>query len=349
METPHVAIVLLNYNGKKYLEQNLPFVEQCTWPNKTIYIIDNGSTDDSLSFVQSHHPGVRIINNESNLGYAAGYNAGLAHITADYFVLLNTDVEVTQTFLEPVIGLMQSDASIGICQPKILSYNNRSYFEYAGGAGGWIDILGFTFTRGRVFDHYEQDKGQYNDNSAIFWASGACLIIKADLFKTLHGFYDYYFMYSEEVDLCWRAQAMGYKVYYCSGSVVYHKETTLLTHQPAERLYYIFRNNLVMLHRNLPLSAAWWIIPARVVLNGLAFFQLLFTGYFAHAWVSITATFHYLKWAITAKKDLNIQKKALHQCDGVYKGSIVYQYYLLRKKQFSEIVTTLFKNNRTQP
>lgn len=338
MEFPQVAIVLLNYNGKNYLEQNLGFVEQSSYPNKQIIVIDNGSTDNSLAFVQSRHPQVRIIRNEKNLGYAEGYNAGLAQVRADYYVLLNTDVAVTPHFLEPVINLMESDAGIGICQPKILSYTNRDQFEYAGGAGGFIDILGFTFARGRVFDRFEQDHGQYNDNSPIFWASGACLVIKASLYTTLKGFYDYYFMYSEEVDLCWRAQAAGYQVYACGQSIIYHKETTRLTDQPAIRLYYLFRNNLVMLHRNLPGRWAWLIIPARFALNGVAFFQLLFTAHIAHAGSVIKATFHYLSWALFSKNSPSVQKKALHRCHGVYKGSIVYQHYILRKKRFTDIV-----------
>ncbi|MBO9203296.1 MULTISPECIES: glycosyltransferase family 2 protein [Niastella] len=334
---PHVAIVLLNYNGKHYLEQNLGFVQQCSYPNKKVYLIDNGSTDDSLAFAQAYHPDVRIIRNSTNLGYAAGYNAGLAQITADYFVLLNTDVEVTPQFLEPVITLMEGDAAIGICQPRILSSTNRTQFEYAGGAGGFIDALGITFARGRVFDVQEQDNGQYDDNTAIFWASGACLIIKASLFSTLHGFYGYYFMYSEEVDLCWRAQALGFKVYACPKSIVYHRETTRLTDQPADRLYYIFRNNYVMLHRNLPLLSACTILPARFVLNKAAFIHLLFIGRFAHAGSIIKATLHYLKWALFTKKE-RIPQKALRSCQGVFKGSIVYQYYLLKKKKFSDIV-----------
>lgn len=339
MEIPQVAIVLLNFNGKKYLEQNLAFVEKCSYSNKKIYIVDNGSQDNSLAFVQSHYPAFCIIKNEKNLGYAGGYNAGISSIKADYYVLLNTDVEVTPHFLQPVIELMESDAAIGICQPKILSYTNRNYFEYAGGAGGFIDTFGFTFAKGRVFDHYEQDNGQYNDNSPVFWASGACLIIKAALFTALHGFYDYYFMYSEEVDLCWRAQSLGYKVYACGHSIVYHKETTRLTDQPAERLYYLFRNNLVMLHRNLPVISALQILPARFLLNGAAFFQLMLTGHLKHALSIIKATWDYFKWALFSKKGPAIQKKALYACKGVYKGSTVYQYYILRKKRFTDIVT----------
>lgn len=345
MELPQVAIVLLNYNGKKYLEQNLDFVEQCSYPNKKIFIIDNGSTDDSIAFIQSRYPNIQIIRNEKNRGYASGYNTGLACIIADFYVLLNTDVEVTRQFLEPIINLMESDATIGICQPKILSYSNRDYFEYAGGAGGWIDILGFTFARGRVFDHYERDLGQYNNNTPIFWASGACQVIRSSLFTELQGFYDYYFMYTEEVDLCWRAQAAGYKVYACGHSIVYHKETTRLTDQPAKRLYYLFRNNLVMLHRNLPAGASWFILPARFVLNGVAFFQLLFTGKMAHAGSIIKATFHYLSWVLFSKKEPHHLKKALHRCDGIYKGSIVYKYYISQKKYFTDIVRLPFKNN----
>ncbi|OQP45957.1 hypothetical protein A4D02_32720 [Niastella koreensis] len=342
MQMPQVAIVLLNYNGKNYLEQNLGFVQQCSYPNKAIYIIDNGSTDDSLAFVKANYPAVHIICNKENLGYAAGYNAGLAHIMADYFVLLNTDVEVTPHFLQPVIELMEADAGIGICQPKILSGTNRNRFEYAGGAGGFIDALGFTFTRGRLFDYQEPDNGQYDQNEHIFWASGACLIIKAFVFTALQGFYGYFFMYSEEVDLCWRAQTLGFKVYACPKSVVYHRETTRLTDQPADRMYYIFRNNYVMLHRNLPWLSAITVLPARFALNKIAFFHLLFIGRFAHAGSIIKATFHYWKWALFTQKE-RTPKKALRKCQGVYKGSIVYQYYLLKKKKFSDLVPDVTK------
>ncbi|MBC7830286.1 MAG: glycosyltransferase family 2 protein [Chitinophagaceae bacterium] len=336
---PSIALVLLNYNGKEYLERNLPFIKKTLYKNKIIYVIDNNSGDDSVSYLCSHHPDVVLIKNSKNLGYASGYNFGLSRIEAEYFILLNTDVEVTENFIEPVIHLMETDKNIGVCQPKILSLSQKTYFEYAGGAGGWMDIMGYTFARGRIFDEYEQDIGQFNDNREIFWASGACMIIRASLFKKLGGFYEYFFMYYEEVDLCWRVHAAGYTVASCGQAVIFHKETDRLLYQSPERLYYLFRNNLIMLHRNLPISSAFWTVPARLMLNIVALFYFIVKGHLKISLRAAVAQIDYLKWALL-NKDLPTanNKKSLFQITSVYKGSILYQFYILGKKKFNDIV-----------
>ena len=336
---PRIALVLLNYNGKEYLQQNLPFIKSTIYINKTIYVIDNNSIDDSISYLESQHSDIIIIRNPKNLGYAAGYNLGLSQIEAEYYILLNTDVEVTENFISPAIHLMESDKNIGICQPKVLSISRKHYFEYAGGAGGWIDSLGYTFTRGRIFDSYEEDIGQFNDNCPIFWATGACMIIRSSLFKKLEGFYEYYFMYCEEVDFCWRAHAEGYTVAFCGQSIVYHKETERLLHQSPTRLYYLFRNNLIMLHRNLPTFAAIWTIPARLILNMISVVYFIRKGHLRICLRTVLAHFDYLKWVIVSRDPSTKNKrKPLSKMTSVYKGSIVYQYYLLRKKKFGDIV-----------
>ena len=238
---PGIALVLLNYNGKQYLQANLPFIKNLNYRNKKIYVVDNNSEDDSVNFIQSNYPDITLIRNNANLGYAAGYNRGLFSIERDYFVLLNTDVEVTEDFIDPIIQLMEADKSIAVCQPKILSLSQKSRFEYAGAAGGWIDMFGFTFARGRVFDEYEADGGQFDDSCKIFWASGACMVIRSRVFKQLRGFYEHFFMYFEEVDFCWRLQCAGYKIVFCPQSVVYHRDTDKLLLQSSQRLYYLFR------------------------------------------------------------------------------------------------------------
>lgn len=335
---PRTAIVLLNFNGKEYLQQNLPFIKNTDYENKKIYVIDNHSSDDSVMYLHSEHPDIIIIRNEKNLGYAAGYNMGLSQIDAEYFILLNTDVEVTENFIRPVITLMETDKNIGICQPKILSLSKRNYFEYAGGAGGWIDIAGYTFARGRIFDSYEEDIGQFNDNSQIFWASGACMFIRASLFRILRGFYEDFYMYYEEVDLCWRAYAAGYTVISCGDAEVYHKETDQLLHQSPQRLYYLFRNNLIMLHRNLPLSSSLFILPARLLLNLVSILYFISNGYMKIASKSAKAQIDYLGWAWSKKNMDIVNKKSLTNSKSVFKGLVIFQYYILGKKKFSDIV-----------
>ena len=338
---PSIALVLLNYNGKNYLQQNLPFLKKVSYKNKRIYVIDNASTDDSLQYLNQNYPEITIIRNSSNFGYAEGYNYGLAEIEAEYYVLLNTDVEVTENFLEPMLSVMQADKNVGICQPKILSIANRNLFEYAGAAGGWIDMFGYTFARGRVFDVCETDQLQYQDNSAIFWSSGACMMIQSSLFKNLNGFYGYFFMYYEEVDLCWRTILDNFKIVYCADSVVYHRETSLLVHQSPKRLHYLFRNNLIMLHRNLPPAEAFWIIPVRILLNVVSVLYFIVKGHFRLALSTTTAQFGYFKWWLFKSRNHRPgQKRSLRKMSPVYKGCIIYDYFVLHKKKFSDIVKT---------
>ena len=217
---PSVAIVILNWNGKKFLQQFLPSVVTSTYQNKRVIVADNASTDDSIAFVQQHFNTVEILTSKENNGFAKGYNYFLKQVKADYYVLLNSDVEVEASWIEPVIELMESNQLIAACQPKILSYHNKHLFEYAGSAGGWMDTLGYPFSRGRVFDVLEEDNGQYNDAAPVFWASGAAMFMKAKLFHAMDGFDEVFFAHQEEIDLCWRLQRNGYLIYSCPQSVV---------------------------------------------------------------------------------------------------------------------------------
>ena len=215
---PRIAVVILNWNGKKFLQDFLPSVIKNSG-GAEIIVADNASSDDSVVFVQQYFPNIKIIQNETNSGFAGGYNEALAKVESDYFVLLNSDIEVTPGWIEPVIALMESDRSIAACQPKILSWHDKQQFEYAGAAGGFIDTFGYPFCRGRMFQTLETDEGQYNDIVEIFWATGACMFVRASVYSELNGLDDRFFAHMEEIDFCWRAKIRDYRIMYCPGSL----------------------------------------------------------------------------------------------------------------------------------
>ena len=219
---PSVAIVILNWNGKHYLQQFLPSVMQSQYGNLSIIVADNASSDDSVSFLKNEFSGVQILQLDKNYGFAKGYNEALKRVEAEYFILLNSDVEVTPGWIQPVISYMQAHPRVAACQPKILSYHNKNMFEYAGAAGGWIDAYGYPFSRGRVFDVCEADHHQYDSIENIFWASGASLFIRSEIFFQAGGFDEFFFAHMEEIDLCWRLHLIGYDVCCIPQSVVYH-------------------------------------------------------------------------------------------------------------------------------
>ena len=271
METQKIktAVVVLNWNGKAWLEKFLANLVKHS-QEATVFVADNASTDDSVDFVKSNFPSVKIIINASNGGYAKGYNDALKQIDAEYCVLINSDIEVTEDWLSPIINLMDSDKKIAACQPKVLDYNNRSKFEYAGASGGFIDNLGYPFCRGRIFDDLEQDKGQYNDAVEVFWATGACLFVRSTHFWELGGLDEDFFAHQEEIDLCWRLKNKGYKIMVQPKSVVYHVGGGTLNAGSPFKTHLNFRNNLFMLFKNLPISSLFTTIPMRLVLDGVA-------------------------------------------------------------------------------
>lgn len=338
MNHPSVAIVILNWNGKAFLEKFLPSVMLTTYPNLQVIVADNASDDDSLLFLQEHYPQIKIITNPENEGFAKGYNSALKQVESDYYVLLNSDVEVTPGWVEPIIILMENDLSIGACQPKLLSYQNRNEFEYAGASGGWMDSFGYPFTRGRIFDTCEKDLGQYDDAIPCFWATGAAMFVRSSVYHELGGLDDYFFAHQEEIDLCWRMQLYGYKVYVEPKSVVYHVGGGTLPKGNSKKSFLNFRNNLIMLAKNLPLRESMFRIPVRFVLDALAAYRLLLKGDFG-GWLSIAkAHVAFLKWLVFVKSNRIRIGKSSQQLLGVYDGSIILQYFIKKKKTFSEII-----------
>jgi GT2 family glycosyltransferase len=327
-----IAVVILNWNGAKLLEQFLPSVVAFSDEAK-IYVADNASTDTSLEVIKSKFPSVTIIQNDDNYGFAKGYNVALQNIEEEYLCLLNSDVEVTQNWLTPILSLFENNPEIGIIQPKILDYKNKAYFEYAGAAGGFIDKFGYPFCRGRIFDTIEKDNGQYDDEQTIFWASGACFFIRRTIFNQLNGFDDDFFAHQEEIDLCWRAFNLGYKAKYSPNSVVYHVGGATLNEGNPRKTFLNFRNSLLMLLKNLPENQLFFIILSRLCLDGLAGIQFIFKGKFKHCFAIIKA--HFSFYSLINK---TLKKRKQSQSQNYYQTkSIVYQYFIKNGKVFDNI------------
>lgn len=339
VQFPEVAVVLLNWNGKSFLEKFLPSVCASGYPNLTIYLADNDSTDDSVDFVRKAYPSVKIILNRVNAGFAAGYNMALEQVQADYYVLLNQDVEVTPGWIEPVIELMEADPAVAACQPKTLSYHQKDHFEYAGAAGGFIDRYGYPFCRGRIFDTLEEDRGQYDAPRRVFWATGAALFIRARLYHQAGGLDAYFFAHMEEIDLCWRLQRMGYKIWCCPQSVVYHVGGGSLAQGSPRKMFLNFRNNLIMMCKNLDGFERLSTLFVRLNLDGIAACRGLLTGRLSELGAVLKAHAAFYYWLfIGRKKNRNtaesIPSRNLKNISGVYPHSIVWQYFVCRRKTF---------------
>ena len=344
MIQPSVAIVILNWNGRGFLEKFLPSVTASVYNNpqdalhKKLIIADNASTDDSVIFLQEHYPQVTIIQNSHNEGFARGYNTALKQVEADYYVLLNSDVEVTSNWIEPVITLMESDNTIAACQPKLLAYHHKDQFEYAGASGGWLDKLGYPFMRGRVFDVCETDNGQYENAGPCFWASGAAFFVRSSVFHEFGGFDAFFFAHQEEIDFCWRAQLAGYKIYVQPASVVFHVGGGTLPKGNSLKAFLNFRNNLIMLAKNLPLGSAFWKIPFRMFLDALSAWRGLLSGDRGYFFAICKSHFYFLGWLLFIKKRTKSAIKTDGKLYGFYKGSVVWAYFIQKKKTFLEIV-----------
>lgn len=338
MSLPSVAIIILNWNGRSYLEKFLPSVLSSTYPVRVI-VADNASTDDSISLLENSFPEVQVIRLIKNYGFAKGYNEAVKSVEAEYYVLLNSDVEVTPGWIEPIMELFHTDGEIGACQPKVLSYKSKDTFEYAGAAGGWIDKYGYPFARGRVFDHCEQDHGQYDTTEQIFWATGAALVIKSRLFHLLHGFDEYFFAHMEEIDLCWRLQLSGYKIYCCPGSIVYHVGGGTLPKGDSRKTFLNYRNNQLMLAKNLSLRERWWKIPFRLILDQVSACKALITGdagYFKAVFKAHLSFYYW--WLFVKKTHKPVRKERMTKLKGVYNGNLIWSYFLQNRKLFSQIV-----------
>lgn len=334
---PSVAVVILNWNGKQWLEKFLPSVVASNYANLKIFVGDNASTDESIPFLKANFPTVNILINDQNYGFAGGYNKILSQIESDYFVLLNSDVEVPKDWIKPVIDLMQSDDKIAVAQPKIKWQEDKTKFEYAGAAGGFLDMYAYPFCRGRVFDKVEPDDGQYDKNIDIFWASGAAFFIKSSAWKLAGGLDEDLFAHMEEIDLCWRLKNLGYRIVCCTDAEVYHVGGGTLNSNNPYKTYLNFRNNLIIMQKNLPKDDAFFRIFIRFWLDLIALLQFLLKGKFAFSAAISKAHFHFLKDVnYTASKRSKLQIPLLTH-SGVYNSSIVYSFFISQLKKFSDL------------
>ena len=327
------AVVILNWNGRSLLEQFLPSVVNHS-PEASIYVADNASTDDSLFFLEQNFPQVKIIQNKVNGGFAKGYNDALADLEEDLFVLLNSDVEVTAGWLPPLLQEMQRDKEVAAVQPKILNYRKKEYFEYAGAAGGFIDALGYPYCRGRIFETLEEDLGQYDDNREIFWASGACMMIRRTDFFEAGGFDEDFFAHQEEIDLCWRFFNMNRKVKAVGGSMVYHLGGGTLNSMHPRKTFLNFRNSLFVLIKNAPEKQLLVLIFCRLILDGLAGLKFIADLKPSHTAAILKAHGNfYLQFTKMWKKRNNLPKSTKYY----HKTSVVWAYYLQGSKTFRRL------------
>jgi GT2 family glycosyltransferase len=339
MNHPLVAIVILNYNGKKFLEKFLPTViEHSNESWAQVIVADNASSDDSVALLQTYFPNIQLIKLAKNYGYAGGYNRALKEVKAEFYVMLNSDVEVSKNWLHPLVSLLQSDEKIAAVQPKILDFYQREYFEYAGAAGGYIDILGYPFCAGRVFDCIEKDEGQYNQPMPIFWASGACCMVRAKSFWKVGGFDEKFFAHQEEIDLCWRLYRAGYEVWSSPLSEVFHVGGGTLHYSNPRKVFLNYRNNLIMLSKNLP----WWwlliVIPQRLVLDGIAAWQSVFKREsFKELWAIAKAHLAYYASVFHILKCRRFHPFPYSLPISMYKQSVLWKYFIERKRTARQI------------
>ena len=330
------AVVILNWNGRHFLEKFLPDVIRYSREDAEIIVADNASSDDSVEWLRLHHPEVSIILNEKNEGFTGGYNKALAQVKNEFYVLLNSDVEVTENWLKPLIALMESKPTVGACQPKILSYHERDKFEYAGAGGGFIDCFGLPFCRGRIFNSLETDHHQYDDECPVFWATGACMMVRSSVYHELQGLDENFFAHMEEIDLCWRMQRAGHQIYYCGKSTIYHVGGGTLPKNSPRKTYLNFRNNLLMIYKNAKPEEFKRIYFSRTILDFVAALKFLFTNGYADFKAVLKAhrDFH------TLKKKYNPEKGEHFSIDAysfIYKGSILWDYYLYRHTNFAAL------------
>lgn len=334
-----LAVVILNWNGVRFLERFLPSVVEHTPLEYDIWVADNASSDASVSFLKEHYPQVKIHINASNGGFAKGYNDALKHIEAKHYVLLNSDVEVTKNWIEPSLRMLKSNSLVAACQPKILSFHNSKYFEHAGAAGGYLDYDGYPFCKGRIFNIAEEDLGQYNKSSEVFWATGACLFIKSELFHLMGGFDEDFFAHMEEIDLCWRLKNRGYQIMYQPQSSVLHVGGGTLSIYSPFKLYLNFRNNLYLLLKNDRSSFILGKLFKRMILDGVAALKFLSEGNVKNIGSIIKAHFHfYLNFSkfIKKRKVLKLQDHNVNMV-GLYRKNIIVQFFLKKNSFFSSL------------
>lgn len=335
-----IAIVILSWNGEKLFNKFLPSVIKNSFSeNIEIIVADNGSTDDSLKHLRNNYPSLKIIELKTNFGFAEGYNQALKHVDAEYLVLLNSDVQVTENWIKPCIQLFETDKKMAAVQPKILSYNHPEYFEYAGAAGGFIDKFGYPFCRGRILNQIEKNDKQYDKPTKIFWASGACIFVRADAFRIAGGFDGDFWAHMEEIDLCWRLKSQGFAIAYEPGSVVYHLGGGTLSYENPKKIYLNFRNNLFMLFKNLPKHQFKRIFFIRMILDGVAAAKFILGFNFREFWAVVKAHFSfYMNLGKLIRKRKETQMKVVvKEHNEVYPKSIMWKFFFQKKRKFSEL------------
>jgi len=328
------AIVILNWNGQKLLEQFLPSVVNFSSELADIYVADNASTDNSIKYIKEFYPSIKIIENIRNEGYAKGYNDALCAVDADIYCLLNSDVEVTKDWLTPVLDVFKTDKNTAVVQPKLLDFKDKNKFEYAGAAGGFLDLYGYPYCRGRVFNSLETDTAQFNDISDIFWASGACLFIRSKIFQQLGGLDEDYFAHQEEIDLCWRVQNIGFTIKYVGTSTVFHVGGATLQKNNPQKTYLNFRNSLLNIVKNIPKKWFLFVIFSRLALDGIAGIKFLIELKPFHTLAILKAHLSfYSNFFKILKKRKKLQKKQNYNLH----TSIVWQYFILGRKKFENL------------
>ena len=329
-----IAIIILNWNGQKLLAKFLPSVVNFSSQKADIYIADNASTDGSIAYVQEFFPAIKIVENATNGGFAKGYNDALQMIQADIYCLLNSDVEVTENWLDPILKVFKTDEKTAIIQPKLLDFKDKTKFEYAGAGGGFVDLYGYPFCRGRIFNHLETDQGQFNDEADIFWASGACLFIRSKIYHLLEGFDEDYFAHQEEIDLCWRTQNIGYKVKYVGTAAVYHVGGATLQETNPQKTYLNFRNSLLNVVKNVPKKWLLFVVFSRLLLDGVAGVKFMIELRPIHTWAILKAHLSFYKnFYKFLKKRKKLSKKPAYN---LY-TSIVWQHFALKRKVFNDL------------
>ncbi len=339
-----VAVVILNWNGEGLLKKFLPSVVETLPDYAELIVADNASTDSSINFLNTNYPDIKIIQNTTNGGFAKGYNDALKHVHNEYLVLLNSDIETPNNWIEPIIEFMDKNVNVGAAMPKILQYNKKTHFEYAGASGGYIDRWGYPFCRGRIFDTLEEDHGQYNTSQPVFWATGACMFVRNEAFKKLNGFDEFFFAHMEEIDLCWRMQRAGYSIYAIGESHVYHLGGGTLNKLSPRKTFLNFRNNLLLLVKNYPSQKFLLKMTQKLLLDGLAGLKFLLEGNIKHFFAVFKA---HMSFYANLNKYLKIrrqlkQKLTKKELTGVYESSIAKDYFFAKKNKYSDLDNTSF-------
>lgn len=339
------AVVILSYNGKHLHELFLPKIIAESKGLYDVVLIDNASTDDTYNYVKTHFPEVLLIQHKINNGFAQGYQHGLEQIDAAFFVLLSSDFEVSDNWFAPIISKLQQDDKIAAAQPKILYLKDKKMFEYAGAAGGYMDKWAYVFCRGRIFDTIEKDEAQYDSTQEVFWVSGGCFFVRADVFKNSGGLDLDFFAHMEEIDLCWRIKNAGYKIIACGDSKVYHVGGSVISYGSPQKLFYNYRNNLLMILKNEKTSKILWLIPLRLVLDGISSLPHLLKGKFSSVFAIMKAHFSFYAYIPTmwARRNKKIIYNKEKDVSGLYKQSIILDYFIRKKKKFTDLDKASFR------